>query len=242
MPYFLFCRKVDVIFSFEFHQKKDIIGISYEKEIEYMARVSSTFLKHFEPIKASSLREPVVFVIDMINGFIKTGALHDEAILSCVAPIQTILQEVKGPSVFVADAHPMQTREFQSFPSHCTEGSEESDVIDELQPYVETLFHKNSTNAFFSPEFQAFLEKNMPHHQDVVIVGCCSDICILQFALSLNAYFNEHNVEDKRILLPVDAIDTYHIEHSHDAVLGNEFSIANMYANGIQVVLSINKG
>lgn len=207
-----------------------------------MARVQQAFLDRYPTIHASTLSHPIVFVVDMINGFIKEGALHDEAILDCVKPIQTILQNLMIRSIFIADAHPPKTREFLSYPSHCVIGTSESEVIDELAPYIESLIHKNSTNTFTAPEFQEFLEEDLYLYDDIIITGCCSDICILQFALCLNAWLNEHNEEKKRILIPIDCIDTYHIEGVHDAVMSNEFSIANMAANGIHIVQHIEGG
>lgn len=207
-----------------------------------MARVQPTFLQNYPTMDAKDLQYPMIFVVDMINGFIKEGALHDETILACVKPIQTLLEDLQVRSVFIADAHPPKTREFCSYPSHCVIGTSQSEVIDELTPYVQYLYKKNSTNTFTAPQFQEFLEEDIYHYDDIIITGCCSDICILQFALSLNAWLNEHNEEKKRIIIPIDCIDTYHIEGVHDAITTNEFSIANMAANGIHVVQHIESG
>lgn len=40
----------------------------------------------------TSLVSPVVFVVDMVNGFVKEGALADPAIAKCIAPIETLLK------------------------------------------------------------------------------------------------------------------------------------------------------
>lgn len=201
-----------------------------------MARVHEVYQKQFSSIHESDLQDPIIFVVDMVNGFVKEGALHDKAILSCVEPIQALLNEHLYPSIFIADAHPPKTREFLSYPSHCVIGTSESEVIDELQPFIEKLFHKNSTNTFTCPQFQEFLKEDIDRYQDIVITGCCSDICILQFALGLNAWLNEHNKVEKRIIIPMNAIETYHIDGIHDAYATNEFSISNMAANGILIV------
>ena len=144
-------------------------------------------------------------------------------------------------SGFIADSHPPKTREFNSYPSHCVIGTKESEVIQELQPYVQELMRKNSTNAFTCPDFQIFLTERMDSYRDIVITGCCTDICILQFALCLNAWLNEHNKTDQRIIIPLSCVDTYHIEGVHDAVSCNEFSIRNMEANGICIVSSLER-
>lgn len=208
-----------------------------------MARVNDTFASQFSAMHLEELKKPVVFVVDMINGFVFEGALGDEAIHEITASIKTLIEDVEARTFFVADAHPPKTREFISYPSHCVIGTSESEVIEELQPYIHELFHKNSTNTFTSPDFQAFLEEGrLDAYEDIILTGCCSDICILQFALCLNAWLNEHNKVEKRIIVPINCIDTYHIEGIHDAVSTNEFSIANMKANGISVVSKIVKG
>lgn len=201
-----------------------------------MARVHDTYLKQFQTMSKTALKDPIVFVVDMINGFIKEGALHDSAIFECVKEIQALVKENDMASIFIADAHPPLTREFQSYPAHCVIGTSESEVVEELQPYMEHLFHKNSTNTFTCPDFQNFLKTDMDQYRDIIITGCCSDLCVLQFALCLNAWLNEHNKSEVRIIIPIDCIETYHIEGVHDAVSMNEFAISNMAMNGIHIV------
>lgn len=204
-----------------------------------MARVQKEMMQKYPELKASELRNPLLFVVDMINGFIKEGALHDRAILACAKPIETLITQQELPRVFVADAHPPHSGEFQAYPQHCVIGTYESEVISELAPYVETLFHKNSTNAFLCEDFREFLHEDFYYYDDFIISGCCSDLCILQFALCMQAYVNEHNESDKRIIVPIDCIDTYHTEGVHDACQQNAFAIENMNANGICMVSTI---
>lgn len=204
-----------------------------------MARVQNEIIQTYPDMPLSDLTHPILFVVDMINGFIKEGALHDEAILECAKPIQELAKQLQCRRIFVADSHPPHTREFNSYPEHCVIGTAESEVISELQPYVEALFHKNSTNAFLCEDFREFLNEDFYYYDDIIITGCCSDICILQFALCFQAYLNEHNENDKRIIVPINCIDTYHIEGVHDASKNNAFAIKNMSANGICLVNSI---
>lgn len=222
--------------SIESLSKKVIIILIARRK--YMARVSENSIHSYKAIDAKELQSPMIFVVDMINGFIKEGALHDEAIMRCVKPIEALLQHLTYRSVFIADRHPSQTREFNSYPTHCLIGTSESEVIEELQPYIKELFHKNSTNTFTCPQFQEFL-KEIELYDTFIITGCCTDICILQFALCFNAWLNEHNMMKKRIIIPIDCVDTYHIDGIHDAITNNEFSLQNMSANGIEIVTHI---
>ena len=198
-----------------------------------MARVSKQFLEAYKPLSTKELKDPVIFVVDMIEGFVHEGALHDEAIHAATMHIESLIRDAEQRVIFIADSHPPKTREFISYPSHCVIGTKESQVIQELQPYVQELMRKNSTNTFTCPDFQLFLKERLKNYRDIVITGCCTDICILQFALCLNAWLNEHNKTEQRIIIPLSCVDTYHIAGVHDAVSCNEFSIRNMEANGI---------
>ena len=206
-----------------------------------MARVSKQFLEAYKPLSTKELKDPVIFVVDMIEGFVHEGALHDEAIHAATMHIESLIQDAEQRVIFIADSHPPNPREFISYPSHCVIGTKESEVIQELQPYVQELMRKNSTNTFTCPEFQLFLKERLKNYRDIVITGCCTDICILQFALCLNAWLNEHNKTEQRIIIPLSCVDTYHIEGVHDAVSCNEFSIRNMEANGICIVSKLER-
>lgn len=206
-----------------------------------MARVSKQFLEAYKPLSTKELKDPVIFVVDMIEGFVHEGALHDEAIHAATMHIENLIRDAEQRVIFIADSHLPKTREFISYPSHCVIGTKESEVIQELQPYVQELMRKNSTNTFTCPDFQLFLKERLKNYRDIVITGCCTDICILQFALCLNAWLNEHNKTEQRIIIPLSCVDTYHIEGVHDAVSCNEFSIRNMEANGICIVSKLER-
>lgn len=206
-----------------------------------MARVSESFLQAYTPLSMKELKDPIVFVVDMVEGFIHEGALHDEAINDVTANIVALIKEAQQRVIFIADSHPPKTREFISYPSHCVIGTKESEVIEELQPYVQELMRKNSTNTFTCPDFQSFLQERLDSYRDIVLTGCCTDICILQFALCLNAWLNEHNKTEHRIIIVLNCVDTYHIDGVHDAVACNEFSIRNMEINGITIVSALER-
>ena len=126
-----------------------------------MARVTSTS-PSYPSLSKTQLEHPVHFVIDMVNGFVKSGALHDEAIASIIAPIQTLIERLACRTIFVADSHPPQTREFLAYPPHCIIGSGEDEIVAELAPYIHQKMRKNSTNTFFCPDFQRFLKRSSP--------------------------------------------------------------------------------
>lgn len=190
-------------------------------------------------LSLKEIHKPVVLMVDMVNGFTKEGALADPAILEIVSQQQKMMDLLSCKNVFICDAHPPKTREFESYPSHCVIGTSQEEVISELLPYVKQVIKKNSTNAFMAPEFQTFLEEQMQWYEDIIIMGCCSDLCILQLALSLQAWANEHNKTNHRIIVCTDGIETYHIENVHDACFWNQVAIDNMKTNGITIVKEI---
>lgn len=187
----------------------------------------------------TSLVSPVVFVVDMVNGFVKEGALADPAIAKCIAPIETLLKSCTPvQTIFVNDTHEPDAAEFASFPPHCLKGSQEAQVVDELQPYVTTVLEKNAISAAMAPGFFELLA-NLPEKVDLIVTGCCTDLCVLQLALPLQAWINQNNRKGMRVILPVDCVETYGIPGVHEAQSWNEMALANMAANGIEVVSSI---
>lgn len=200
-----------------------------------MARVSCNYITKIKEMKIEELRNPIVFVVDMINGFSKEGALSDSYILTIVKDMKGLLEKVH-PSIFICDSHDLDAREFDAFPLHCVRYSEESKVIEELQPYAKTIFYKNSTNAFVCEDMQRFIQNDIQQYRDIVVVGCCTDICIMQFALCLNTYFNQNEMVDHRVVVPINLVETYHIDGVHDSSKWNEVACDIMLGNAIEVV------
>lgn len=202
-----------------------------------MARLNQPYMSQ-QTLCMEDLHHPIVFVVDMINGFIKEGALHDKAILDIIQPMQQMLDKLQCRTIFVADSHPPMAKEFEAYPKHCVIGTSESEIVDELKTYVHEVIHKNSTNTFFAPDFQLFLKERFNDYQDIIICGCCTDICVMQFALSLQAYIHEHNL-NQRVIVCSDLVETYHIDQVHDACAYNQFALDIMKASGIVIVANI---
>lgn len=200
-----------------------------------MAKVSCNYITKIEQMSIDELKRPIVFVVDMINGFAKEGALSDKDILKIVPDMKNLLDTVH-PSIFICDSHDLNSREFQAFPLHCIKNTDESKVIDELKPYAKNIIYKNSTNAFVSEGIQTFIQDELSSYQDIVIVGCCTDICIMQFALCMNTYLNQNEMHDKRVIVPINMVETFHIPNTHDSMKWNEVACDLMIANAISVV------
>lgn len=185
-----------------------------------------------------------LFVVDMVVGFVYSGVLSSPRVAAIVNNIADLNKKTKGiKKVFFLDKHEKDSQEFKYFPQHCVKDTEESELITELKTeYSEGLdtyyVEKNSTNGFHSSVFQDWLKKNENEVDNYIITGCVTDICVLQFALSLKSYFNEKNI-NKRVIIPKDCVETYDVG-SHDGYLMNLFALYNMHVSGIEIVEKIN--
>lgn len=185
-------------------------------------------------ISVDELTNPMVIVIDMINGFVNEGALADSAINGTVPTIEKLLK-TGIPNLFAVDAHDEDAIEFKAFPKHCIKGSEESEIIPELKPYAKETVLKNSTNLAHAINMNDFVKKA----DTFIITGCCTDICVMQFALALRTYLNQFDYGDKEVILVSDAVDTYQIDGVHNAVEYNRMALLMMQQSGIRVVKGV---
>ena len=163
----------------------------------------------------------LLLVIDMVNGFVKEGALADSYINTITQNIINLIKEFKEKNyeiISIQEGHTKDSKEFENFPTHCILGTEEAELIDELKPYENDmkLIRKNSTCGFVTKDFFEYFENNKDKLDEVILTGCCTDLCILNFALPLKTYINEHN-------LPIDvsiyknSVETYETDtHKRD--------------------------
>lgn len=180
---------------------------------------------------------PQCFVIDMINGFCTEGALADPEIMKITDPILDLIKVIDSQRVtFIADTHKPDDLEFKAFPPHCIEGTKEAEIIEELKPYVKTpIIKKNTTNAFhelMKPENYHLLEMSVI--DSYILVGCCTDICVLQLALSLRTWLNATG-QDKRILIPRNCVETFD-SPIHDSYRKNKEACNLMQEAGIEII------
>jgi nicotinamidase-related amidase len=109
--------------------------------------------KNFETFNFDecSTTNSLIFVVDMVNGFIDYGNMASTTIKKIVPNLVeflSLVQQKKLSIYFLNDAHHPQALEFQSYPSHCLQGTQESNIINELKTIKGTIIEKNSTNGF----------------------------------------------------------------------------------------------
>lgn len=182
-------------------------------------------------------KRTVVVNVDVINGFFREGALASPR-MEAVIPKIVELNEYFAFSrkLFFVDRHTEESPELKSYPPHCIQEAE-SEVVDELQGFAKsfysTVIDKNSTNAFLCNPFVLWLRDNIGTVDNFVIAGGATDICVMQFALTLKAYFNENNMK-KRVSVVENAVQTFDNE-SHDGNKMHTYALYNMMINGIGV-------
>ena len=175
-----------------------------------------------------------IIIVDMVNGFVKEGALHDEKIMGITDNIKKLLTRKTDHDIIVLeDCHEENCAEFASFPVHCLKGSSEAKMIDELR-YVfdlsnfEACIQKNSTNGFFALE-----QAGLVDGEEYILVGCCTDICVAQLALALKVYGNDAD-KPRRVVVVKDAIATYDAPF-HPAKEYEDAAIKLMSVAGIEI-------
>lgn len=176
--------------------------------------------------------------VDMVNGFVKKGAMADTYIAHIIPEqikwMEQIKEEEEGIA-FMKDRHKERCQEFTKFPVHCIEGTEESEVIEELKTFEKEalVYQKNSTSGIYAPNFMQDIS-NMRNLKEVIIIGCCTDICILNLAIPLQNYFDQKDLNIK-VTVPRNAVETYN-SPDHDRQKYNEMAFALMKQAGINLI------
>lgn len=180
-----------------------------------------------------------IFVIDMNNGFCEEGALADPTIKRIVPNIRKIIMDVlkrESALFFVNDKHTKDSVEIKRYAGHCITPREQKTIkeLSIFEEYADRVFYKNSTCALFAPGMMEMLLQ-MKNLKRIVITGCCTDICIMNFAVALRNFMDEWNV-DVDIVVPINAVETFHIPNVHEREEANQFGYRVMESNGVRLV------
>lgn len=165
-----------------------------------------------------------LIIVDMVNGFVKEGVLHDESIGKIIPRQIELIKEYQKEGqliIFIKDTHTRDSIEHRRFPDlHCVKGSGEEEIVDELKEFTKEdntiCIQKNSTSFMEAPMFRELVEE-ATNINEFDIVGCCTDICIANGSIGLANYLDEHNI-DALIRVHEDAIATFNEENRQDYV------------------------
>ena len=167
-------------------------------------------------IKNLEVYKGMLIVVDMVNGFVREGVLHDEKIASVIPRQIELIKEAKARGdliVFIKDTHDEDAVEFRRFggTKHCVRGTNEANLVDEFLEFEnddDTIsIEKNSTSFMEAPEFRNLIA-GLGNVSRVDVVGCCTDICDFNGTMGLANYFDQVNRE-VNINVHTDAVATY---------------------------------
>ena len=183
------------------------------------------------------MAQNLLVIIDMINGFAKEGALADPKINKITPAIVKeikLAQKAGYPIVFLKDEHSKNDPEFKTYPPHCIKGTEESKIISEFKPYLKSfrIIPKQTTNGFATADFLQIVETMK--FDNVIVCGCCTDICIYEFASALHTYLEKHHLATK-IIVHEDEVATFD-SPVHKARREHQVALIKMQAMGVVVV------
>ena len=157
-----------------------------------------------------------LIIVDMVNGFVREGVLHDPKIGDIIPRQIELIKEAENDGkliVFIKDTHHKDSVEFKRFgnTSHCLEDTKESELVEELLPWEENeqavSIQKNSTSFMEAPEFRKLMEQQQ-ELEEFDIVGCCTDICVVNGTIALANYLDQWD-RSHTIRVHEDAIATY---------------------------------
>ncbi|MBU5323535.1 isochorismatase family cysteine hydrolase [Sarcina ventriculi] len=186
----------------------------------------------------------VLFIIDMNNGFAKSGPLSSkrvEKLIPSIVEDVEIFNSFNNPIIAFTDSHKKECLEFKSYPIHCLENSYESEIVDEIKQFNDIMIiKKSSTNAFLEEETKKYIDSFVRDgYKNFVLCGCITEVCVKQFAQTLKAYLNVID-KDINVIVPINSVDTYD-SPEHNADIINLFSFYEMNSCGIKIVKNIIK-
>jgi nicotinamidase-related amidase len=189
---------------------------------------------------------------DLVKGFCDAGALSSSRAADIVPNVVQLFERAHdlGGRHFLLfqDTHDADAIEFSAFPSHCVEGTVESETIDELKalPFSDlfVVFPKNSVSSSVGVGLDTWLDA-CPEVTTFIVVGVCTDICVYQAAMHLRVRANVLGLRDVRVIVPAGCVQTYDLPVEtalelgalpHDGDLHHRAFLYHMALNGIEVV------
>lgn len=199
-----------------------------------LEKLGTLSLKSLEP------DDTVLVIIDMLNGFAREGPLSSPRVGALIPGIRSLAEACLSrhiPVIAPSDTHTSEAEEFNTYPAHCLEGSQESDLIEALRSLNGILrLPKNSTQIWHAKAFQAWFNENK-NRSTWILTGDCTDICVLQFALVLKTFYQSEN-RPARIIVPINVVNTFETP-DHPGDLFHLMALTLMDAGGIELVKGV---
>ena len=184
-----------------------------------------------------------VIVVDMQNGF-----LREDGTLFCGRLARKIIPNVfellkkeseEGSTIFFTqDTHDPDDKEFDMFPPHCISGTEEVEIIDELDGIDGTIIQKRRYSGFFETHLQEYIQ-DVEDLDEVIVCGVCTDICVLHTVAGLRNL-------DIPVTVPADCVASFNaVNHEFaldhmEQILGATVKHRNTYRTSAPTIAGTN--
>ena len=163
--------------------------------------------------------ERSVYLIDMVEGFVNTGAMANPSYNKLVPEQVRVLDDFvkSGESInLIGEWHDKDCTEFMSYPPHCIKDTLEANFIPEFLRYMDhvntRVYHKNSINGMLNDKLRQDII-NMKNLREAVFMGVCEDLCVMDFVRTYARFMDEINrkVDIYVVSSGVDTFDSpYH--------------------------------
>ncbi|MDP3710498.1 MAG: isochorismatase family protein [bacterium] len=189
-------------------------------------------------------KRPGLVIVDVLRGFCETGCgplappVYDPEMQSMVILVNSTAHEFYGrklPIIVLKDLHKPGVPE-PPYPTHCEEGSGQEELMPELKwtedPRVAEVMPKDCINGFVggieggghSKVLRWVARENI---DTLVVVGDCTDICVLDFVATMLSVRNHRIFGDiplagklKDVVVYVPACATYDLPRNVAEKLG----------------------
>ncbi len=195
-----------------------------------------------------------VVVVDVINGFCKSGSLASERVGQIVPPTARLLEAARDLGVtrvaVLRDSHHPEAPEFEQFAPHCQDGTRKSGAGGRAgrprpRPHLRRLPQERD-QRLARPRRRLGLGRRSGGGgvSTFVVCGDCTDLCVYQTAMALKLTANARN-RRATVVVSAETVETYDLPVDvaqrpgampHDGDLLHAVFLYHLQLNGVQVV------
>lgn len=189
--------------------------------------------------------ERSVYLIDMVEGFVNTGAMANPSYNELVPEQVRVLDDFvkSGESInLIGEWHDKDCTEFMSYPPHCIKDTLEANFMPEFLKYMDhvntRVYHKNSINGMLNDKLRQDI-KNMKNLREAVFMGVCEDLCVMDFVRTYARFMDEIN-RKVDIYVVSSGVDTFDSPY-HDRQMWKDIARKVMEQAGAIYVKDLNE-
>ena len=140
--------------------------------------------------------QKILVVVDMQNDFI-SGSLGSSEAQAIVPRVKEIIESFDGKIYFTRDTHLenyMETQEGKNLPvMHCIKNTHGWEIEDSLAPYASLVIDKPTFGSTALAK-ELVKENSLEPIEEIMLVGLCTDICVISNAMLIKASLTEARV------------------------------------------------